>query len=43
MRDNGPVTGRDELLADRDILIARTDAGGPITVAGPSFVAIRAA
>ena len=40
MRDNGPVTNREVLMKDKDILVSKTDAGGRITFVNKSFVDI---
>ncbi len=40
MRDNGPVTGHEHLLQDDDILVSRTDPGGRIVFANPTFIKI---
>lgn len=40
MRDNGPVTNREVLMKDGDILVSRTDTGGKIEFTNQSFVDI---
>ncbi|MFC7335094.1 methyl-accepting chemotaxis protein [Rhodocista pekingensis] len=40
MRDNGPVTGREVMLGDGDLLVSRTDTAGRITFANDAFVRI---
>ena len=40
MRDNGPVTNREVVMKDNDILVSRTDIGGRITFTNQSFVDI---
>jgi len=40
MRDNGPVTNREMVLRDGDILVSRTDPGGRITFVNKAFVDI---
>ena len=40
MRDNGPVTNREVLMNDDDILVSGTDTGGRIKFANKSFVDI---
>jgi methyl-accepting chemotaxis protein/aerotaxis receptor len=40
MRDNGPVTNREVLMGDDDILVSGTDTGGRIKFANKSFVDI---
>ncbi len=40
MRDNGPVTNREVLMKDKDILVSKTDSGGKITFTNKSFVEI---
>ncbi len=40
MRDNGPVTGHELVLAEGDILVSRTDPGGRITFVNQAFVDI---
>ena len=40
MRDNGPVTNREVLMNDGDILVSGTDTGGRIKFVNKSFVDI---
>ncbi|MFV1852503.1 MAG: methyl-accepting chemotaxis protein [Thalassospira sp.] len=40
MRDNGPVTNREVLMKDEDILVSATDTGGRIKFANNSFIDI---
>lgn len=40
MRDNGPVTNREVLMNDEDILVSGTDTGGRIKFANKSFIDI---
>lgn len=40
MRDNGPVTNREVLMKDDDILVSGTDTGGRIKFANQSFIDI---
>ncbi len=40
MRDNGPVTNREVVMKDKDILVSGTDTGGRIKFANKSFVDI---
>lgn len=40
MRDNGPVSNRELVMGDKEILVSRTDTGGKITFANKPFVEI---
>ncbi len=40
MRDNGPVTNREIVMKDQDILVSRTDTGGKIEFTNKPFVEI---
>jgi methyl-accepting chemotaxis protein/aerotaxis receptor len=40
MRDNGPVTNREVLMGDGDILVSGTDTGGKLKFANQSFIDI---
>lgn len=40
MRDNGPVTNREVLMEDKDILVSGTDTGGRIKFANKPFIDI---
>jgi len=40
MRDNGPVTNREVVMKDGDILVSKTDTGGRITFTNQTFVEI---
>jgi len=40
MRDNGPTTGREVILADEHLLVSRTDVNGQINFVNEAFTAI---
>ncbi len=40
MRDNGPITNREVMMQDGDMLVSRTDAGGRITFVNKAFIDI---
>lgn len=40
MRDNGPVTNREVLMGDGDILVSGTDTSGKLKFANKSFIDI---
>ncbi|MFV3127397.1 methyl-accepting chemotaxis protein [Niveispirillum sp. KHB5.9] len=40
MRDNGPVTNREILMNDGDLLVSKTDTGGRIIFVNDAFIAI---
>ncbi|OJX81311.1 MAG: chemotaxis protein [Magnetospirillum sp. 64-120] len=40
MRDNGPLTGQEVLMADGQVLVSRTDTGGRITFVNRDFIQI---